>query len=173
MSACASVLTVPGATSVLWQVTLGAVLGQGAFGTTYRGRWRGAEVAVKCVRVSQSSELTTFLREAEAMSLVRAHPGSRLQRPRPRSLWPPLRPTLLRPLDCSPAQVRHPNVVPFLGACLCPPDRFWLLTEFMPGGTMATWLKPKGGAGGACPRTLAERAQAGLQVGRSSAGAGC
>ena len=51
-------------------MTLGAELGKGAFGTTYRGTWQGAEVAIKCVRVSSCTELTTFLREVEAMSLV-------------------------------------------------------------------------------------------------------
>ena len=61
------------------QVSLGAVLGQGMFGTTYLGRWRGAEVAVKCVRISKPSELTTFIREVEAMSLVRSRPGGRTQ----------------------------------------------------------------------------------------------
>jgi hypothetical protein len=57
-------------------------------------------------------------------------------------------------------------VVPFLGACLQPPDNFWLLSEFMPGGTLAAWIKGKGPntAGTSTTRSLAARAQAGLEV---------
>lgn len=65
------------------QVQLGPVLGSGAFGTTHRATWRGADVAVKCVRVSSATELTNFLREVEVL-----------------------------------AGLRHPHVVPFLGAVL-------------------------------------------------------
>eukprot|EP00955_Chlamydomonas_euryale_P044914 353000-Chlamydomonas_euryale.AAC.18 len=56
------------------QVRKGEVLGKGTFGTTYKGSWHGGPVAVKVVRVSTPSELTTFLREVEAMSLVRPGP---------------------------------------------------------------------------------------------------
>ncbi|KAF5827897.1 hypothetical protein DUNSADRAFT_18555, partial [Dunaliella salina] len=65
------------------EVIRGRVLGEGAFGVTYEGRWRGAKVAVKCVRVSQAVEQLSFLREVEALS-----------------------------------SVRHPNVLPFLGASM-------------------------------------------------------
>jgi serine/threonine protein kinase len=54
------------------------------------------QVAVKDVHVSSSSELTTFLREVEALS-----------------------------------SLRHPHVLPFLGACMLGGGQFWLLTEFM------------------------------------------
>lgn len=33
--------------------------------------------------------------------------------------------------------LRHPNIVPFLGAVMTPPDTFWLVSEFMTGGTVA------------------------------------
>lgn len=55
------------------QVVKSEVLGKGTFGTTYKGMWRGGPVALKVVRVATPSELTTFLREVEAMSLVSAH----------------------------------------------------------------------------------------------------
>lgn len=60
--------------SFLPQVKLGAVLGEGSFGTTYRGRWRGADCAVKVVRISKPDEANSFLREVEALSLLR-HPN--------------------------------------------------------------------------------------------------
>jgi serine/threonine protein kinase len=39
--------------------------------------------------------------------------------------------------------VRHPHVLPFLGAHFKDPDEFWLVTEYMEGGTLASWLHPK------------------------------
>ncbi|CAG9460528.1 unnamed protein product [Pedinophyceae sp. YPF-701] len=48
-------------------VTLGDVIGRGAFGVTYRGRWRGAAVAVKCVEVPGRSEAMNLARELSAL----------------------------------------------------------------------------------------------------------
>ena len=88
------------------QIELGEVLGQGAFGTTYRSTWRGATIAVKCVRVAAGTELSNFLREVEALSML-----------------------------------RHPHVLPFLGACLqVETNHCWLLAELMAGGTLSEWL---------------------------------
>ncbi|KXZ55549.1 hypothetical protein GPECTOR_2g1098 [Gonium pectorale] len=91
------------------EVTIGRVLGEGEFGTTYLGSWRHAAVAVKIVRLNHAAELTSFLREVESMSYI-----------------------------------RHPNVVPFLGACLATPNQLSLVSEFMTGGTLADWIHPNG-----------------------------
>ncbi|GBF89363.1 hypothetical protein Rsub_01935 [Raphidocelis subcapitata] len=116
-------------------VQLGALLGAGAFGETHRGRWRGADVAVKKVRVASESELVNFLREVECL-----------------------------------AALRHPGVVPFLGAVLQGSGRCWLLAEYMPGGNMASYLH---GGKGAAPaligpdghrRPLAERLERASEV---------
>jgi serine/threonine protein kinase len=56
------------------QVKLGKVLGEGTFGTTYMGRWRGGDVAVKCVRIQQRNEAESFLREVHVLACVR-HPN--------------------------------------------------------------------------------------------------
>lgn len=56
------------------QVQMGKVLGQGAFGTTYNGTWRGAELAVKHVRISKPSEAKSFLREVATLAALR-HPN--------------------------------------------------------------------------------------------------
>ncbi|GLC40749.1 hypothetical protein PLESTB_000026500 [Pleodorina starrii] len=40
--------------------------------------------------------------------------------------------------------IRHPNVVPFLGACLTAPDKLSLVSEYMTGGTLCEWLHPGG-----------------------------
>lgn len=56
------------------EVAMEGVLGKGAFGTTYRAHWRGAEVAVKCVQVGCDTELLNFLRELECLANLR-HPN--------------------------------------------------------------------------------------------------
>ncbi|GFR48878.1 hypothetical protein Agub_g10820 [Astrephomene gubernaculifera] len=44
----------------------------------------------------------------------------------------------------SMSYIRHPHVVPFLGACLSAPDRLSLVSEYMPNGTLSDWLHPGG-----------------------------
>lgn len=60
--------------SGMQQVSMGVELGQGSFGTTYRGTWRGGEVAVKSVRISRANEATSFLREVLTLASLR-HPN--------------------------------------------------------------------------------------------------
>jgi serine/threonine protein kinase len=56
------------------QVSLEAVLGEGTFGQTFRGAWRGGEAAVKCVRIGRASEAASFLREVAVLAALR-HPN--------------------------------------------------------------------------------------------------
>ena len=49
-------------------------LGEGTFGTTYHGVWRGGDVAVKCVRISKQDEADSFLREVQVLACLR-HPN--------------------------------------------------------------------------------------------------
>ena len=56
------------------QVQLGRVLGEGTFGTTYLGTWRGGAVAVKCVKIKQRDEAESFLREVHVLACIR-HPN--------------------------------------------------------------------------------------------------
>ncbi|KDD74299.1 protein tyrosine kinase, partial [Helicosporidium sp. ATCC 50920] len=59
------------------QVVLHEQLGSGAFGTVYRGEWRGRAVAVKVLQTagasSHSKELDSFRREVEVLSRLK-HP---------------------------------------------------------------------------------------------------
>ena len=54
------------------EVSLGTELGSGSFGTTFKASYRGSDVACKRVRISSPSELTTFLREIETLSLLKS-----------------------------------------------------------------------------------------------------
>lgn len=58
----------------MFQVQLGKAIGEGAFGTTYMGVWRGADVAVKTVTVRGKEDMISFLREVEALVTLR-HPN--------------------------------------------------------------------------------------------------
>lgn len=74
-SNCCIVIYIPSGMSVVaLQVHLGSPIGEGAFGTTYIGVWRGAEVAVKTVTVRGREDMVSFLREVEALVALR-HPN--------------------------------------------------------------------------------------------------
>jgi serine/threonine protein kinase len=224
------------------EVQKGPVLGSGAFGTTYRGTWRGADVAVKCVRISNADELNSFLQEVETLSQVRCTPLSdqhnasmtlhdapafcccllmlsqHLEHQQPaactvkhhnspvpgmpllcatpghghpsqpeahlHSRWPvqrspchaycthkrPPTPTL-PPTPCPPhpylLQVRHPHVVPFIGASLESPEHCWLISEYMPGGTLSAWLHSSVNALGHCSHSLHARLVKALEVAKA------
>lgn len=110
------------------QVALGPVAGEGAFGATHRGVWRGAECAVKVVKPGGASA-EAFARELSALAVV-----------------------------------RHPNVVAFYGAVVDPPDRCWLLCEWLPGGTLSRWLHGVPGARRAPDRPFLARLRMALDV---------
>ncbi|GMH44888.1 hypothetical protein BSKO_12845 [Bryopsis sp. KO-2023] len=105
------------------EVILGETIGEGAFGTTYMASWRGADVAVKAVKIKGREDLVSFLREVEAL-----------------------------------AALRHPNVLPFFAACIKPPDKYWLICEFMTGGTLSKWVH------GGTRRGVVEKLQMALEV---------
>ena len=56
------------------QVGLEQMIGEGTFGQTYRGSWRGGEAAVKCVRIGKETEAASFLREVAVLAALR-HPN--------------------------------------------------------------------------------------------------
>lgn len=44
------------------------------------------------------------------------------------------------------ASIKHPNVLPFLGACLSDSQRCLLVTEYMSGGNLKDWVHGTNGA---------------------------
>jgi serine/threonine protein kinase len=69
---------------------------------------------------------------------------------------------VLREIDCF-SSIKHPNVLPFLGACLSDSERCLLVTEYMPGGNLKDWLY--GMPGARKPRRkLSERLRMALHV---------
>ena len=59
------------------------------------------------------------------------------------------------------SRIRSPYVLPFLGACLEPPESCVVLTELMHPGDLKAWL-----ARGAARITLSERLRMALDVAR-------
>lgn len=109
------------------QVNLGAIAGEGAFGATHKGIWRGAECAVKVVK-PEGSSAEAFARELSTLALV-----------------------------------RHRNIVNLYGAVIHPPEKCWLICEWLPGGTLSEWLHGK--PGGRRPtRSLLDRLLMALDV---------
>mmetsp|Transcript_17672 Transcript_17672/g.53171 ORF Transcript_17672/g.53171 Transcript_17672/m.53171 type:complete len:371 (+) Transcript_17672:418-1530(+) len=78
------------------------------------------------------------------------------------------------------SDVKHPNVMPFYGAVLDPPEQCWLICEFMSGGTLATWLygpcaDPRSGGSSLWgpKHSLGARVEAALDVARGMAALEC
>lgn len=82
-------------------------IGNGTFGTIYKGKWMGVEVAVKTVDTSTMDlyDYHSFLNEIIMMS-----------------------------------NLRHPNIVMFLGGCIKPPNLFFV-TEYLILGSLDNVLK--------------------------------
>jgi serine/threonine protein kinase len=55
-------------------ITLGDVLGEGSFGTVYRGQWNGIDVAVKTSRQSLQAQ-RAMMSEVKEVQSLRAHPN--------------------------------------------------------------------------------------------------
>ncbi|XP_073127743.1 uncharacterized protein [Henckelia pumila] len=84
---------------------------QGTTADIYKGRWRGMDVAIKCMYPDffQSNDgINFFMQEVETLS----------------------------------AQ-RHPLVLQLMGACLDPPDRCWIVTQFLT-MNLKDWLHGSG-----------------------------
>jgi len=74
--------------------------------------------------------------------------------------------SFLREVDVM-SSIRHPFVLPFIGAVLDPPHRCWVLTEWMPGGTLKSWLHGDRDAGVPPRRApLSARLRKSLEVAR-------
>jgi serine/threonine protein kinase len=69
----------------------------------------------------------------------------------------------LREIECF-STLTHPNVLPFLGACMADMDNCLLVTEFMTGGTLKEWLYGHVPGGRKPWRKLSERLQRALEV---------
>jgi serine/threonine protein kinase len=69
----------------------------------------------------------------------------------------------LREIECF-ASVKHPRVLPFLGACMADPDNCLLVTEFMTGGTLKEWLYGSVPGGRKPWHMLSQRLEKGLHV---------
>ena len=70
---------------------------------------------------------------------------------------------VLREIECI-ATVTHPNIMPFLGACLSDAESCMLVTEFMTGGNLKEWLYGSVPGGRKPWRKLSERLNKALQV---------
>jgi hypothetical protein len=165
------------------EVVLGEVIGRGTFGVVHRATWRGGVCAVKRVTPHSQEQATTFVREVEALALLR-HPHvmqlyAACARP-PHDFW--LICELLGWVACWTRTagrchrfgVRHlfptrqmsasgpmpglPAVLLHLAACHP--------LVYRSGGTLATWLYGPAGARRLPSRSLSERLKMALDVAR-------
>ena len=77
----------------------------------------------------------------------------------------------LREIECF-STIKHPHVLPFLGACMDDMDNCLLVTEFMPGGTLKEWLYGTVPGGRRPWRKLSDRLRKALEVRMSVWGLG-
>jgi len=57
------------------QIEIGAEIGRGAYGTVFRGKWRGSTVAVKQLNLEKTDQraIEDFIKEASAVKRLRNH----------------------------------------------------------------------------------------------------
>ena len=112
------------------EIEAGKKLGRGAFGTVYKGKLHGKDVAIKKLHV------TTFDEEAQedfrAEMMIMRYASSLHGK-----AW---RATLkLTLLD---SKIRHPNVILFMGSVM-QPGNYMMVTELMPRGSLYDVLHDK------------------------------
>ncbi len=96
-------------------VSIVGILGEGAFGTVHKGRWRGTTVAVKTLKRLQNAT-------ADKVALAEFR-------------------TELAMIQ----HLHHPHIVQFLGVMTSPADGApMLVTEFMEHGSLADWFRKPG-----------------------------
>lgn len=94
------------------QISVVGILGEGAFGTVHRGKWKGTTVAVKTLKRLQNAS-------ADKVALAEFR-------------------TELAMIQ----QLHHPHVVQFLGSMVSAADGApMLVTEFMEHGSLADWFR--------------------------------
>ncbi|RLN70661.1 hypothetical protein BBJ28_00012388 [Nothophytophthora sp. Chile5] len=100
------------------EVKLGKPVGSGRSGHTYSAQWRGQHVAAKVVDCSSAANN----RGALAKDLLKEFHRE----------------------EAVASELRHPNVVQFLGSAAAPP-RYCLVFEFMDKGTLSSLIRAKKG----------------------------
>ena len=112
------------------EISMGALLGVGAFATVHEARWRGTAVAVKCfdprARIHRSSvNLAAF--DADSRTGVPAWMSNRGE----------LEPAFVREMAFL-SKLRHPNIVAVYAVILRPP---MLVVELAPAGSLSALLR--------------------------------
>ena len=115
-------------------------IGEGGMGEVWRAQWAGATVAVKFVRAGEGPEAAADPGGAAASAPVPSKHRSRTVKAFCREV------RLL-------SRLRHPNCVLFMGASvpafakelLAQDDRYAIVTEFMPGGSLFDRIHADGG----------------------------
>ena len=136
-------------------IELGKKIGQGTFGAVHIGEWQGAHVAVK--RMMAQGLLVT-----DSDSDVSSATAEELFTPKQEREEARLVKEFQREVEIL-AQLRHPSIVLFLGACPCPPD-IALVMEFVPRGSLDQLLHAS-----SIPLDLRRRCKMAMHVARGMA----